>query len=66
MSAPVRPVWGRAGARLSIFTASTGLSEDTRSPVNGDRSGDGDDGDGDRDGVGAAADRGLARLELIA
>src|SRR5690242_14991958 len=38
MSAPVSPVCGRAGARLSIFTASTGPSEDTGSPVNGENS----------------------------
>jgi hypothetical protein len=36
MSASVSPVWGRAGARLSIFTASTGPSADTGSPVNGE------------------------------
>src|SRR5690348_7314392 len=38
MSAPVSPVCGRAGARLSIFTASTGPSADTGSPVNGENS----------------------------
>src|SRR5690348_10577162 len=38
MSALVRPVCGRAGARLSIFTASTGPGEDTGSPVNGENS----------------------------
>src|SRR5215831_20473219 len=47
MSAPVSPVCGRAGALLSIFTATTGVSEDTRSPVNGDLSGGGDGGDGE-------------------
>src|SRR5512135_1635344 len=36
MSAWARPVCGRAGARLSIFTPSTGPSDFTGSPVNGD------------------------------
>src|SRR3954454_14896988 len=39
MSAAFTPVCGRAGARLSIFTASTGPSLATGSPVNGDTSG---------------------------
>src|SRR5215471_8284448 len=51
MSAWVSPVHGRAPAALSIFTASTGLSEGTGLPVNGDRSwGEGDaggEGEGD-------------------
>jgi hypothetical protein len=47
MSASVSPVCGRASALLSIFTASTGVSEDTGSPVNGDRSWGGDEGDGE-------------------
>src|SRR5260370_36100518 len=36
MSAAVSPVCGRAGARLSIFTASTGPSAATGSPVKGE------------------------------
>src|SRR6516165_5775392 len=36
MSEPVSPVCGRAGARLSILTASTGPSAETGSPVNRD------------------------------
>ena len=36
MSAPVSPVCGRAWARLSILTASTGPSAGTGSPVNGE------------------------------
>jgi len=36
MSAPVSPVCGRAAARLSIFTASTGPGAGTGSPVNGE------------------------------
>src|SRR5690242_19022008 len=39
MSAAFTPVCGRAAARLSIFTASTGPSLVTGSPVNGDTSG---------------------------
>ena len=38
MSASVSPVCGRAGARLSIFTASTGPGAATGSPVNGENS----------------------------
>src|SRR5436190_948565 len=38
MSARVSPVDGRASTTLSIFTASTRFSEDTGSPVNGERS----------------------------
>src|SRR6266851_2165973 len=40
MSASVSPVCGRACARLSIFTASTGPSADTGSPVNGENNWD--------------------------
>ena len=36
MSAPASPVHGRAPAALSSCTASTGASEGTGSPVNGD------------------------------
>ena len=39
MSALVRPVCGRASTMLSIFTASTGPSVLTGSPVKGDTSG---------------------------
>ena len=47
MSALASPVHGRPCTVLSIFTASTGFSEDTGSPVNGDRSWGGDEGDGE-------------------
>ena len=40
MSAPASPVCGRAGARLSIFTASTGPRDVIGSPVNGEYSWD--------------------------
>src|SRR5260370_33130760 len=39
MSAAVRPVGGRASTMLSVFTASTGPSDFTSSPVAGDRRG---------------------------
>jgi hypothetical protein len=47
MSARASPVEGRASTMLSIFTASTGLSEDTRSPVNGDVNGRLEEGEGE-------------------
>ena len=46
VGAGVSPVCGRARARLSIFTASTGPSADTGSPVNGE------DNRGESDGPG--------------
>src|SRR5437773_707399 len=51
MSARASPVCGRAYTMLSILTASTRCSEDTGSPVNGDRSRAAAEGEGD----GAAA-----------
>jgi len=66
MSASVSPVCGRAGTLLSIFTASTGVSEDTGSPVNGDRSWAGDVSDGVAGWVGAGvAAAGLTRTPLL-
>src|SRR5260370_40546852 len=50
MSAAASPVRGLAGARLSIFTVSTGPSAATGSPVNGEVSADERDGPG-REGV---------------
>src|SRR5580700_3456412 len=54
MSAAISPVCGRAYTMLSILTASTGPSDDTGSPVNGDSSWVGDGG-----GVGVADAVGL-------
>ena len=55
MSAPASPVCGRAGARLSIFTASTGPRDVIGSPVNGEYSWD------ERPGLGFGAAGGTPR-----
>jgi hypothetical protein len=57
MSALASPVHGRPRTVLSTFTASTGPSECTGSPVNGDRSWGGE---GDGDGVAGWAGAGVA------